>query len=84
MAYSILIERSAQKSLAKISQPFQNRIIEAIQSLADNPRPSGVKKLTGRDAWRLRISTYRVIYEIHDDKLVVLVISIGHRRDIYR
>lgn len=84
MAYSISIERPAQKSLAKISQPFQNRIIDAIRALADNPRPTGVKKLSGRDAWRIRIGNYRVIYEIHDDRLVVLIVSIGHRRDIYR
>jgi mRNA interferase RelE/StbE len=84
MSYSILIEKSAQKSLAKIPQPFHNRIIESIWSLADNPRPHGGKKLTGREAWRIRIGDYRVIYEIHDEKLVILVIIIGHRKDVYR
>ncbi len=84
MSYSILIERTAQKSLAKIAQPDQDRIIQAIRSLAENPRPPRVKKLSGRDAWRIRIGNYRVIYEIHDEELRILVVVIGHRRDIYR
>jgi len=82
--YSIVIEKSAQKSLSKISQPFQDRIVEAIRLLSDNPRPSGVKKLTGRDAWRIRIADYRVIYEINDEQLIILVIVIGHRKKVYR
>lgn len=59
MGYAISIERNAQKALAKIAQPDQDRIIQAIRSLAENPRPSGVKKLSGRDAWRIRIGNYR-------------------------
>lgn len=84
MMYSIVIEKSAQKALAKIVQPMQNRIIDAIRLLAENPRPPGVKKLIGRDAWRIRIGDYRVIYEIQDEKLVVWVIMIGHRKEVYR
>ncbi len=53
-------------------------------NLAEDPRPSGVKKLSGRDAWRIRVGKYRVIYEVHDDKLIILVISIGQRKDICR
>jgi mRNA interferase RelE/StbE len=82
--YLILIERAAQKELSRIELAYQNRIIEAIRSLSKNPRPSGVKKLTGRPAWRIRIGPYRVIYEIHDDRLVILVITISHRREAYR
>lgn len=82
--YAIVIEKSAQKSLSRISQPFQDRLIDAIWSLADNPRPNGVKKLIGRDAWRIRVADYRVIYEIHDETLVILVVVIGHRKDVYR
>jgi len=82
--YKIFIEKSAQKDLAKIPLQHQNRIITAIQLLAKNPRPAGSKKLSGRDAWRIRIGTYRVIYEILDDRLIILVVVIGHRKDIYR
>ena len=84
MNYTIFIEKTAQKDLSKIPQQYQNRIIKAIQSLAKNPRPSGSKKLSGRDAWRIRVGNYRVIYEIHDDRLIILVVVIGHRKDIYR
>lgn len=84
MSYSVFIEKSAQKSLSRIVPPFQGRIIRAIHELAAAPRPPGVKKLSGRDAWRIRIGDYRVIYEIHDDRLVVLVVAIGHRREVYR
>ncbi len=71
MKYSIFIEKSAQKSLGKISQPFQGRIIESIRLLANDPRPDGVKKLAAREAWRIRVGVYRVIYEIHDEKLKI-------------
>ena len=84
MTYKLLIEKRAQRALGKISQPHRDRIISAIRSLAEYPRPSGVKKLSGRDAWRIRIGSYRVLYEIYDDKLVVLVVDIGDRRDVYR
>ncbi|MGD0381923.1 MAG: type II toxin-antitoxin system RelE/ParE family toxin [Thermoguttaceae bacterium] len=84
MKYRIFIQRPAQKDLAKIPNPYRDRIIQAIRELGVNPRPTGVKKLTGRNAWRIRISDYRIIYEIYDDKLVVVVITIGHRREIYR
>ena len=84
MKYKLLIERAAQKGLSKISHREQGRIIAAIQNLTDNPRPSNAKKLTGRDAWRIHIGNYRVIYEIHDDTLIVLVVHIGHRKNIYR
>jgi len=84
LSYTIHIEQSAQKNLSKIPSQEQNRIIKAIQNLSKNPLPSGSKKLSGRDAWRIRIGTYRVIYEIHEDKLVVLVVVIGHRKEAYR
>ena len=84
MSYDLLIERRAQKQLAKIPEPDRGRIIAAVRELAEEPRPEGVKKLTGREAWRIRVGNYRIIYDIHDEKLAVLVIAIGHRRDIYR
>ncbi len=84
MRHSIFIERAAQKSLAKVPNSHQDRIIDAIAHLEENPRPSGVKKLTGRDAWRIRVGDYRIICEIQDGALRVLVIRIGNRREVYR
>lgn len=84
MTYSIEILRSAQKQLARIDRKAQSRIINAIKELGSNPRPSGSKKLSGRPAWRIRIGNYRVIYEIQDDQLVVLIVTIGARKDVYR
>ena len=84
MSYAIDIRRSAQKRLSKINRQDQDRIISAIEALSDNPRPDGCKKLSGRPAWRIRIGSYRVIYEIEDEKLIVLVVHIGHRKDIYK
>ena len=81
--YELLIDRYAQKQLDKIPSPHFNRIVKAIQALSNNPRPPGCKKLTGRAGYRIRIGNYRVIYEINDAVLVVYVIDIGHRKDIY-
>ncbi len=84
MTYSLFIERRAQRALARIARPEQERIITAIRRLMDDPRPSEAKKLTGRDAWRIRVGDYRVIYEIHAGRLLILVVDLGHRREIYR
>jgi len=82
--YSLDILRRAQKQLARIDRQDHARVISAIEALSENPRPPGCKKLSGRPAWRIRIGSYRVIYEIHDDRLLVLVVAIGARREIYR
>lgn len=84
MTYTIEILRSAQKQLAMIHRQDQTTLVSTIRDLANDPRPAGGKKLSGRPAWRLRIGIYRIIYEIHDERLLVLVISIGHRKDVYR
>ncbi|HDQ39650.1 MAG TPA: type II toxin-antitoxin system RelE/ParE family toxin [Desulfonatronum sp.] len=84
MTYRIEILRIAQKQLAKIERLHQQRIIDAIRSLALEPRPRGCKKLSGRPAWRIRVGPYRVIYEIHEVQLLVLVITIGDRKEAYR
>lgn len=84
MIYSIEILRSAQKQLSKINRQDQDRIISSIESLAHNSRPDGCKKLSGRPAWRIRIGSYRVIYEIQDKKLIILVVNIGRLREVYR
>ena len=84
MSYTLLIERAAQKSLGRISPPHRERIIQAVEGLANAPRPPGAKKLRQREAWRLRVGSYRVIYEIHDDEVLILVVRIRHRREAYR
>ena len=84
MKYELFIEKRAQRQLAKIARPFQDRIIAAMRDLAENPRPPGVRKLTDREGWRIRVGDFRVIYEVQDESLVVLIVEIGHRRDIYR
>jgi mRNA interferase RelE/StbE len=81
--YKLVIDRYAQKQLGKISPPYFNRIIKAINKLSDNPRPPGYIKLTGRPGYRIRIGDYRVIYNIEDKILTVYVIDIGHRKDVY-
>ena len=84
MSYSIEILRFAQRQLSKIGRKHQQSIIDAIRVLADDPRPSGCKKLSGRPAYRIRIGSFRVIYEIHDKQLLVIIVTIGDRKDVYR
>ncbi len=84
MTYEIVLTKSAQKKLAKLSKELQILIGTAINNLAENPRPSACKKLKGSETdYRIRIGDYRVIYEIRDGKLVVLVLNVGHRKDVY-
>ena len=77
--------RSAIKDLRGIDRQWLPKIISAIEALSDNPRPCGCKKLVGSEhTYRIRISDYRVIYDIQDHKLAVYVVRIRHRRDVYR
>ena len=82
MNYEIKITRKAQKELAKIPEPYQTKIIDKIYSLKNDPYYNS-KKLVGRDGYRIRIGDYRIIYEIKNNELVILVIHIGHRKDVY-
>jgi mRNA interferase RelE/StbE len=83
VAYRISIRNRVIKLLQNINEPYYSKIKEAIYRLADNPRPQGFKKLKGRNAYRIRVADYRIIYEIMDNILVVDVINLGHRKDIY-
>jgi len=69
--------------LENINEPFYTNIKQAIYNLTENPRPQGYKKLKGREGYRIRTGDYRVIYDIFDNKLIVDIITIGHRKDIY-
>ncbi len=84
MTYKVAILRRAQKELGALPDEVYCRLRDAICGLADNPRPPGCLKLTGRDGWRIRIGQYRLVYEIDDDGQLVTVLHVGHRRDIYR
>ena len=83
MEYEVLILRRAQKHLANLPTQNYSRIRDLILALASNPRPSGCKKLTGREGWRVRSGDYRVIYEIDEAERRVTIMDIGHRKDIY-
>ena len=84
MGHSIEFKGSVRKNIAALSENIKTRVISAVMSLGDNPRPPGCKKLKGRDAYRIRVGEYRVIYEIHDDVLIVLVVRVAHRQDAYK
>lgn len=85
MTYAVFIKASALKALARLPKADQARLRVRIDALAIEPRPQGVVKLAGEgNLYRLRSGDYRIIYEIRDDVLRVLVIGIGHRREVYR
>ena len=84
MIYAVGFLRKVQKELADLPSADYERVRDAVGRLADNPRPPGCIKLTGREGWRIRIGNYRVIYEISDKQLLVTVIRVGNRRDIYQ
>ncbi len=81
--YNITISRMAQKQLDKLPDNIADRLIDAIYALAENPRPVGYKKLKGRNGCRIRVGDYRIIYEIFDNLLLITIIALGHRKDIY-
>jgi len=81
---SISGELLSVKELQKIPKRDVSRIIDKIRSLSSNPRPPGCEKLSSDEKYRVRQGRYRIIYSIEDEKLVVLVIKIGHRKDVYR
>ena len=83
MTYRVSLKKRAVKALEHINEPYYSNIKEAIYELADEPRPQGYKKLKGREAYRIRVADYRIIYEIFDNELIVDVIDLGHRKDIY-
>ncbi len=82
--YSLQIKRSAAKELAALPKQDRRRVITRIQSLAGEPRTVGAEKLSVRELYRIRQGDYRILYEIQDDVLTVMVVRIAHRRDVYR
>ena len=82
--YIIVLSRKAEKILDSLSDNIAEPIHNAIISLEENPRPKESKKLKDRNAYRVRVGNYRIIYEIFDNRLIIHVIAVGHRKDIYR
>ena len=83
-SYRIVVKKSVSKDLKKIPKKDVQRILEAIEALAQDPRPPQSKKLSGQERYRLRQGDYRILYSIEDEILVVQVVKVGNRRDVYR
>lgn len=85
MAYSITFAAAARRQFDKLPRPAKRQLGAVIAQLSDNPRPPGVVKLSGEDRlYRVRGGDYRAVYRIEDDRLLVLVVKVGHRREVYR
>lgn len=85
MAYNVELTKDAEKQLDKLPDATRRRIISALERLEENPRHPGTKKLSGEEGlYRTRAGDYRVVYRIEDGRLLVLVVKVGHRREIYR
>jgi mRNA interferase RelE/StbE len=85
MTYRIELRPAAVRDLARVEKPWRLKIARKIDSLTLNPRPPGVEKLAGQDnRYRVRCGNYRIIYEMYDQELLVLVVRLGHRREVYR
>lgn len=83
--YQLVFRPHAERSFGVLPQDVKQRLTHVLLELSNNPRPPGVKKMRGfKIRWRIREGDYRVLYEIHDDRLIVLVLEIDHRRNIYR
>ena len=83
--YSVVLRAGVEKQLAALDKPIRRRVAAAIDALATNPRPAGAIALQGVSGLlRVRVGDYRVIYAVNDGELIVLIVSIGHRREIYR
>jgi mRNA interferase RelE/StbE len=82
--YSLFFKESVRKDLDGIPKKDLRKILSRIKSLADDPRPPGSEKLTGRNRYRLRQGRYRIVYAVEDEARTVTVVKVGHRKDIYR
>ncbi len=81
--YKVLYAEAFYRSLKSVPKKDTARILRKTKALADNPRPVGSQKLAGQEKYRLRQGDYRILYSIEDDRLVVIVVKVGHRREVY-
>jgi mRNA interferase RelE/StbE len=84
MTYQVIIKHSAEKELDALPASLHERIAERLLALEENPRPVGSRKLQGQESYRLRVGDYRVLYTIDDKAKKVVVLAVGHRREVYR
>lgn len=84
MSYEVILPKSVQKQLDRLPAEIADRVLDRLASLENNPRPADVKKLKGRPAWRIRVGDYRAIYEINDRSHQVVIVTVAHRREVYR
>ena len=83
-SYSLVIKKSAERELRKVPKEDMRRITDRVRELAQNPRPVGNEKLSGQDRSRVRQGDYRIVYAVNDERRVIEVVKIGHRREVYR
>ena len=83
MRYEVLLLQSAEKELDRLPSAIYNRVRDKVISLEGNPRPRGLKKLSGREEYRLRVGDYRILYVVDDNNHIVTIVSVGHRREVY-
>ncbi len=84
MAYRIEIRPKVDKTLRKLPKHALEAVRRAIDAVADDPRPPGANRLSARQEWKIRVGAYRILYLIEDERLVVVVVKVGHRKDVYR
>ncbi len=82
--FEVIFRQSVAKDLRQIPKKDIKRILQRIEALRSEPRPPGVEKLSGQEKYRIRQGVYRILYEIRNNELIVVVVKIGHRRDVYR
>jgi mRNA interferase RelE/StbE len=83
-SYKIELKKSAAKELERLPSTVLKRIVEKIESLGKNPRPPGCKKLSGEEKYRIRVGAYRILYEIADEVLIIYVVKVSHRKEVYQ
>jgi mRNA interferase RelE/StbE len=83
-SYELAFRKSVAKDLRELPKQDVKRILQRVRSLSDDPRPPGCEKLSGQERYRVRQGLYRIVYEIHEDAVLVIVVKVGHRRDVYR
>ena len=84
MTYRLDFTAGAARQLRKLPESIRDRLAPHLSAVADNPRPAGAKKLKSTDGYRIRVGDYRILYEIHDADAQVLIVNVGHRREVYR
>lgn len=83
-SYNLHVKASVSRDLRRVPGRDVRRIVQRIESLGDDPRPPGCEKLSGQERYRIRVGTYRILYEIIDTDITVVVVKVGHRKDVYR